>query len=461
MSGISTLKQSFKGDIVTPEDEGYTEAIARWATNAERRARVVAFVKDTHDVVLALDYARKNGLQVAVRCGGHAPSGPSSAEDGVVIDLSRHLNYAVVDPEKRTVRVGGGTLCSTVDKEAIQHGLATVTASTNHVGYLLGGGYGLLTGQHGLAIDNLLQATIVTANGTVLTLSEEENADLFWGIRGGGSNFGVCTEYVLKLHPQRRTVFAGIVIFPPNVLDDLSNVLRQWWATIKDNEGLLQILGKDRSGNDAIIISLFYNGSEDEGRKNYQKLFDLKPVFDGTSEVPFETLNTVASAILTHGNNYHLDGVLQSDGPQPEVTKSIFKKAPGNKLEHSYLFEYVSQRITAAVPEDATAYPRSNRTASLAILKWAPETAKHAARELASIAAEAEARVSGGNVRTYGNISSETEAKTTVDGVQVLDDSNSRVLFGPNYSRLQRLKAKYDPDNVFSKWFAITPNPDA
>lgn len=133
MSSLSTFRQSFKGDIVTPDDVSYTEAIARWARNAERPARVVAFVKDTNDVALALEYARANGLRIAIRGGGHSPSGASSAKDGVVIDLSRHLNYAVVDPEKRTVRVGGGTLWGTVEKEAIQHGLASVAGSVNHV----------------------------------------------------------------------------------------------------------------------------------------------------------------------------------------------------------------------------------------------------------------------------------------------------------------------------------------
>jgi FAD/FMN-containing dehydrogenase len=133
MSGLSTFKQSFKGDIVTPDDDGYFKAIARWASNAERPARVVAFVKDTDDIALALRYAQTNKLQVAIRGGGHSPSGASSAADGLVIDLSRYFNYAVVDPEKRTARVGGGTLWGTVENEAIQHGLASVAGTVSHV----------------------------------------------------------------------------------------------------------------------------------------------------------------------------------------------------------------------------------------------------------------------------------------------------------------------------------------
>ena len=133
MSGLSVFKQSFKGDIVTPDDDGYLKAIARWATNAERPARVVAFVKDTDDVALALKYGQTNKLQIAIRGGGHSPAGTSSAEDGLVIDLSRYFNYAVVDPEKRIARVGGGALWETVENEAIQHGLASVAGTVNHV----------------------------------------------------------------------------------------------------------------------------------------------------------------------------------------------------------------------------------------------------------------------------------------------------------------------------------------
>jgi hypothetical protein len=133
MSVLLEFKKSFNGDIVTPDDEGYTQAIARWSTNAERNARMVAFVKDTDDVALALKYARTNSLHVAIRCGGHSPSGASSAEDGLVIDLSRYFDYAVVDLEKRIVRVGGGSLWSTVENEAIRHGLASVAGTVNHV----------------------------------------------------------------------------------------------------------------------------------------------------------------------------------------------------------------------------------------------------------------------------------------------------------------------------------------
>ncbi|KAH9058045.1 hypothetical protein EDB87DRAFT_1627897 [Lactarius vividus] len=481
MFDISSLRQSFKGDIVTPSDASYKEAIARWAVNAQRLARIVAFVKDTTDVSLALKYARDNNLQVAIRCGGHSASGASSAKDGLVVDLSRYFNYAVVDPERRTVRVGGGTLWETVEKESIKYELATVGGTVNHTGVsglLLGGGYGFLTGQHGLVVDNLLQATIVTANGTTLTLSDTDNPELFWGIRGGGSNFGICTEFVLRLHPQRPTVFAGIIVYSTDVLRELMAVLTRWWKNVKSHEGILKILSRDPfSGKECIALVLFYNGSEKDGRENFREFFDLKPVFDDAKEIPFEKLNSLTNDASPHGGNYYMKSVLQSN-PRFDVVNAVLEKliklnaAPGNGIDHAYLFEYIPHHTVLTRRDDATAHLRSHRGMTGCALKWANNTprvaqaAKRAASELTDIVAKAEAQASGTDINTgYGNFNSETQAETIAPGTagsaRSLDDSNSRAQFGPNYARLQRLKAQYDPDNVFFRWFAITPDPKA
>jgi len=190
--------------------------------------------------------------------------------------------------------------------------------------------------------------------------------------------------------------------------------------------------------------------------------------------MPFESVNTLANEIFPRGSNYYLKSVFQS-GPQPDVAKSVFKRvcelnaAPGNEIEHIYLFEYTSFRNLLKVPVDATAYLRTSRSTTVSILKWArkspdiQDAAKRAASELANIVTETEAQVSGESGNSgYGNLCSETPVRKTVNGVEAeLDDSDSRVLFGSNYRRLQRLKAQYDPENVFSKWFPITPNADA
>ena len=185
---------------------------------------------------------------MAIKGGGHNPSGASSVDDGLCIDLSRHFDTARVDPEKRVVYVGGGAIWKTVDHATIAYGLATPGGTVNDTGVgglTLGGGYGWLTGEHGLVIDNLVQATVVLADGSVVTASSTSHPDLFWGLRGGGSNFGVVTEFVFKVHPQRKTVFAGPLIFPPPKIGQLAEAVDQWSTTSGEKEGI--IMGFTRS----------------------------------------------------------------------------------------------------------------------------------------------------------------------------------------------------------------------
>ncbi|KAF8267445.1 hypothetical protein EI94DRAFT_1581127 [Lactarius quietus] len=474
MSHISNLRQAFKGDIVTPADPNYKDAIARWAANAERPAQVVAFVKDTTDVALALRYARDNNLQVAIRCGGHSASGASSAKDGLVVDLSRYFNYAVADPNTRTVRVGGGAIWETVEKAAIKYNLATVGGTVSHTGVsglILGGGYGFLTGQHGLAVDNLLQATLVTANGKTLTLSDTENADLFWGIRGAGCNFGVCTEFLIRVHPQRPTVFSGLVTFSPDVLSELMVVMTKWWKNAKKNEGMHMLVRKEAQFDKCITLVLFYNGSEQEGRENYKEFYDLKPIADGAKEIPYDEVNTFANKTFAHGMNFYIKSALESNPTFP-VVKSLLEKitelnaAPGNEIEHRYMFELFPPQTILCRSEDATSHVRSHRYTTGCILKWMDnkpgiqEAARRAARELTDIVAKAEAQATGTHEtsREYGNYTSETQTETSG---RAFDDSSSRALYGRNYSRLQRLKAQYDPENIFFRWFPIIPDRNA
>ena len=207
--------------------------------------RYVAFPKNEADVTLALNFATSNAIPLSVKGGGHNPSGASSIVDGLCIDLSRYFNTARVDPEKKVVHAGGGAVWQTVDRAAIAHGFATPGGTVNHTGVgglILAGGYGWLSGQHGLSIDNLAQATVVIADGSVLTASPTSHPDLFWGIRGGGGNFGIVTEFVLKVHPQRKTVFAGSVIFPPPLVAKVAEAVDAWSPTATEREGLMLML---------------------------------------------------------------------------------------------------------------------------------------------------------------------------------------------------------------------------
>ncbi|KAI0637906.1 FAD-binding domain-containing protein [Trametes polyzona] len=463
MANFQSFKSAFKGDIVSPKDEGYEQALARWAKNAARKAAVVAFVKDAEDVSTAIAYAKQAGLPIAIKGGGHNPGGASSSEGGLVIDLSRFLNGARIDPEKKVAYVGGGAVWATVDKAAIEHGLATVGGTVNHTGVaglVLGGGYGWLSGLYGLAIDNLV--TIVTADGVIRTANATENSDLFWGVRGGGSNFGVVTEFVLQLHPQRRTVFAGPVIFAPDVLGALYDVTQDWWKKgPSGKEGMIQALTRGPGRQPCIVAFLFYNGSEEEGRKAYKAFYDLKPIAALAKEIPYEQLNALQNEMAQPGQNAYLKGTF---APQPlprDVLFKAFERVSALSAPADYAFglllEYFPLHVANAVPDDATAYPRSlspnvlcsvfakrDDDAALAYIR-------DSARELVGIF---EAASSGERSVGYGNYSPDSDTLPTEGAVPV---DKAKQLFGSNYPRLQQIKKKYDPERVFNKWFNITP----
>jgi len=480
MPGLESFRQKFKGDIVTPSDADYNKAIARWAVNAERKARIVAFVKDAADVSSALEYAKTNKLPVAVRGGGHSASGASSTEGGLVIDLSRHLSGVRVDAEKKLAYVGGGAIWETVDKAAIAHGLATVGGTVNHTGVgglILGGGIGWLCGSHGLAIDNLVQATIVTSDGSILTASETSNPDLFWGIRGGGGNFGVCTEFVQKLHPQRANIFAGPMIFSlprPNAQDPsekqaatlknsadlLNNIItaaQKWWADgPSEKEGMIMVFRRGHDGSPCIIAFVFYNGSVEEGKAAFKFMYDLKPMVTRAGEMPYEQLNGVQNAQLQHGDAHYMKGVTQTKLPVDAFQSILDLVVPVSPKEGepelAVIAEYHGLKKMLSVPAEATAFRRVPGNNVLLLATWKKlnqENTKLAHDGIKSLA-DLIASSNTGRSTGYGNYNDEEVS----DGAA---KDRSVALFGESYPKLQALKKKYDPENVFSRWFKITP----
>ena len=213
---IEELRQAVRGPIVTPEDEGYDEARAVWNGLHDERPALVVQPTGAADVAAAVGFARSHDLPIAVRGGGHSIAGFSTCDDGIVIDLSR-MRGVLVDPAERRAYVGGGAVWGDVDHETQAHGLATtggLVSTTGVGGFTLGGGIGWLMRKHGLACDNLLAAEVVTADGRIVHATETENAELFWGLRGGGGNFGIVTQFELALHPVGPIVYAGPIFYP-------------------------------------------------------------------------------------------------------------------------------------------------------------------------------------------------------------------------------------------------------
>ncbi|TCD63859.1 hypothetical protein EIP91_004873 [Steccherinum ochraceum] len=458
MSTFEDFKKQFKGDIVTPHDPTYQQALDRWAANARRDAAVVAFVKDAEDVALAIKHARTTGLRIAVRGGGHSPAGTSSSEGGLVIDLSRYLNNVRVDSDKKLIHVQGGAQWGSVDHAAIKHGLAGVAGTVNHTGVgglAVGGGYGWLSGQHGLVIDNTVQLTVVTADGSILTASETENSDLFFGVRGGGSNFGVVTEFVFKLHPQRAKVFAGPVLFGPDKCEKLAAFLDEWWPRAKAEEGILVAMMRGPDGNPLIMSFVFYNGFEEEGRKAYKGLFDLGPIVDQAAEVPYEELNNMTNPLAEWGANYYFKGLplapKPSDDLNPKMYDQILRFASSPDHVCAVLLEYLPHGKINSISADSAPYRRDLAGNTLILIQWKDNTPEKslAAKEMAHSIAKLLPQGEG-----YGNYTPESDALPTAGAVTA---DKTKALFREHYPKLQAIKKKYDPDMIFNQWYTVIP----
>ncbi|KAF8508227.1 hypothetical protein JB92DRAFT_2832474 [Gautieria morchelliformis] len=474
MVTVTLFKQDFKGDIVEPTSVDYPAAIARWAVNSQRKARYVVFPKDAGDISLALEFATSNNIPFSVKCGGHNPSGVSSVKDGVCIDLSRYFNTARVDPEQQLVYVGGGAVWGTVDNATIAHGLATPGGTVNHTGVgglTLGGGYGWLSGQYGLVIDNLVQATVVIANGSVVVASPTSHPDLFWAIRGGGSNFGIVTEFVLKAYPQRKTVFAGPVIFPPPLIGKVAEAVDKWWAGVGDKEGLMVSLTRGPDRQPAVILILFFNGSEEEGRANFKQFYDIGPVADFAREMPYGQLNSMLNENVGFGRRFYMAcdswGGTSLRSRLLSNAQEMFDRVVMMSANHPKQptlppfdimvgYEFIPLKKVCSVPPDATAFrSRGPQPNIVLLISWDQEEegedvhhARAFAQELGKIIdATQERQLQEHENYEYSNYVSDPSPNL----------NKAQKLWGENYPKLQKIKKEYDPKAVFNQWFPIQP----
>src|SRR5919198_5644475 len=230
-ASLQDLRGAARGETLTPDDDGYAAACTIWnGMYDDRRPAVIVRCSGAADVIAALGFARSNDLRVAVRGGGHSVAGFSTCDGGIVIDLSP-MREVRVDPVARRAYVGGGAVWGDVDHETQAHGLATtggLVSTTGVGGFTLGGGVGWLMRKHGLAADNVVGADVVTATGRLVRANETENPDLFWGLRGGGGNFGIVTQFEFALHPVGPIVYAGPIFYPAEDAPALLRLFREW-----------------------------------------------------------------------------------------------------------------------------------------------------------------------------------------------------------------------------------------
>ncbi len=313
---FGALRGKFKGDLVRPDDPEYAEARKIWNSMVERRPGLIARCVDASDVQMAVKSAAAAGVLTAVRCGGHSLAGFSSCDGGLVIDLSR-MREASVDEKARRARFAGGSLLGTVDTATQRAGLvfpAGVVSHTGAGGLVLGGGTGWLTRMFGLSCDNVEGFALVASDGSIVRANASENSDLFWALRGGGGNFGIVTEFDVRLHPLRSVSLATSYC----VGEDILRILREWREFMPGAPDALKwnislrlapsatAIPAEIHGKPAASLSLAWFGEPEEGNRCIERVFSVGKHFARKKEtMSFLALQTMADADFPHGRRYY------------------------------------------------------------------------------------------------------------------------------------------------------------
>ena len=448
------LAQVIHGAVLGIDDQGYDEARGVWNARFESRPDLIVLANRADDVSAAIRFARHEGLDLAVKGGGHSYAGHAAMRGGILVDLSS-MNDTEIDAERRTARVGAGATWGDFDKQAQLHGLATTGATvsgTGVAGVTLGGGTGYLVRKHGLAADNLLSATVVTADGDVVFASEEEHSDLFWGLRGGGGNFGVVTELEFRLHEIGPEVLAGQMVYP---IDAAKDALRFYRDFMQEAPEELQCYAfflrvppipefpEESHGQLALDLVLCYLGDPEEGQELIRPLQELgRPILSFVAVQPYTSVQTTFDEGLPRARYF----------TRAHYVEQISDAAIAVIMEHvegmvgaftSFYFEPL-MGAPGRVPISATAFPERDALYSFHILAgWTDLRQDHAVMAWTRSFHEAMAPHAKGGA--YVNLLGE--------------DEHERVerVYGENHRRLVELKREWDPDNVFRRNYNIEP----
>jgi FAD/FMN-containing dehydrogenase len=447
-SQLQALRAGMRGEVIEPDGPGYEEARRVWNGNIDRRPALIARCTGVADVVAAVNFARTNGLVVAVRGGAHNAAGYGTCDDGIVIDLSP-MKGVRVEPATRTAHVQGGATWADFDRETQLFGLATTggtVSNTGVAGLTLGGGIGWLQGQHGLTCDNLLSADVVTAGGRCLRASATENPDLFWGLRGGGGNFGIVTSFEFQLHPVGPLVIGGMVVHHLDNAREMLRFYRDFACTLPDEAGLSAAsLLTLPDGTPAAAMILAYNGALDEGERVLEPARKFgTPLVDLIQPMPYTVRQTLLDeAFAAHGvQRYWKSG----DSPQlpDEIIDLALEGAHNFPTPMSAIAIFRMQGAYARVPVEATAFSLREPLWDLNVVaQWlGDEDAARNIRWGRDLWAQIEPLTGG---RVYVNHFAGDDKPERV-----------RATYGANYARLLAVKRAYDPDNLFR----LNPNID-
>jgi FAD/FMN-containing dehydrogenase len=443
---IEQLRDRVAGVVITPDDEGYDDARAVYNAMIDKRPAAVVRPTSVADVAVAVDHAREAGIDLAIRGGGHGVPGFGTCDGGVVIDLST-MRTVTVDPSARTARANGGATWGDFNDATAAHGLATtggIISTTGVAGLTLGGGIGYLARGHGLSIDNLESAEVVTADGRTVTASAREHEDLFWALRGGGGNFGVVTSLEFRLQPVQE-IYGGPMFLE---LEDARAVLEWYRSFIADAPeefgGFpayqiappLPFIPEERHGDTFIAFVACWSGPIEQGESMLKPIHDVAPVVaEHVGAMPYAALNAAFDGLVPPGLQHYWKANFVTELTD-DIIDAHLRHGPDvpvvNSTVHIYPINGAVHRVGAT--ETAFAHRQANFATVVAGM-W-PDPAQN------------EANIKW--VRDYSEATAPLSEEAGYINFMAGDDqSRIRANYGPNYDRLVEVKRTYDPDNLF------------
>ena len=445
-TAIDELKARLRGGLLRPPDQGYDEVRTIWNGMIDKRPGLIARCTGSADVLAAVSFGREHDVLVSIKGGGHNVAGTALCDGGLVIDLSL-MKGVHLDPVSCTARAQPGLTLGDLDHETQAFGFsvpAGIVSTTGIAGLTLGGGFGWLNRKYGLTCDNLLSADVVTADGQVVTTSEDDNPDLFWGIRGGGGNFGIVTSFKYQMHPVGPTVLAGVVVHPMAKATQLLKFYRDFVSDIPDDLTVIPalriappapFLPEDVHGKPIIAFFVCYAGPVEQGERVLRPLRDVgSPLADVVAPKPFNAHQSMLDAAQPPGRNYYWKSDFLTDLTDGAID-TIVTYAEAITSPHTIVPLFQLGGASGRVAEDATAY--SHRNAAYALncnASWVEGDSEPHVQWARDFSTAVQPFASGVYVNFLGD-----------EG-----DERARAAYGPTkYERLVALKNKYDPTNFF------------
>jgi FAD/FMN-containing dehydrogenase len=444
---LTAFKSSLRGRLIGKNDKGYDDARTLWNGMIDRHPGLIVRAQDTNDIRLCVNFARENDLLLAIKSGGHQIAGYAVAEGALLLDLSG-MRDVHVDVDRATANVQPGCILSDVDHETQLYGLAVplgINSTTGIAGLTLGGGFGWITGKHGLTIDNLISAEVVCADGEVRVASATQNADLFWAIRGGGGNFGVVSSFEFALHKVGPEVLSGLIVHPLADARALLQSYREICARAPDDLTIwtvmrqappLPFIPEKWHGKEVLIFAACYAGDMKEGEKALAELRALgQPIADVIGPHPYAGWQQAFDPLLTPGarNYWKSNDFLKLTDEVIDIALAAVAALPDPQSE--VFFAHLGGAMTR-VDAAATPFPQRKRHFVMNVhTRWTDP-----AKDKACIAWARD---------LFTRTAPQAAGSVYVNFMPSDDDGRMAEAYGPNIDKLRKIKAKYDAKNLF------------